>query len=56
VYKAGFRGKRHDQKLGQKLAVWQRLQLLAARIGPESQPNRDHVSREAKIALQASGD
>jgi hypothetical protein len=38
VYKADFRGKRDRQKLAQKLAVWPRLQLLAARIGPESQP------------------
>jgi hypothetical protein len=44
VYKAGFRGKRDRQKLAQKLAVWPRLQLLAARIGPESQPNRGIVS------------
>jgi hypothetical protein len=44
VYKAGFRGKRDRQKLAQKLAVWPRLQLLAARISPESQPNRGYDS------------
>jgi hypothetical protein len=38
--KAGFRRKRDRQKLSQKLGVWPRLQLLAARICPESQTNR----------------
>jgi hypothetical protein len=45
LYKAGFCGKRDRQKLGRNLAVWPRLQLLAARIGPESQPNRGKISR-----------
>jgi hypothetical protein len=44
LYKAGFRGKRDRQKLAQKLGVWPRLQLLAARIGPESQTNRHIIS------------
>jgi hypothetical protein len=39
LYAGGFCGKRDRQKLGQKLGVWPRLQLLAARICPESQPN-----------------
>jgi hypothetical protein len=43
--KAGFRGKRDRQKLSQKLGVWPRLQLLAARICPESQTNRHKVAR-----------
>jgi hypothetical protein len=40
LYAGGFCGKRDRQKLVQKLDVWPRLQLLAARIRPESQPNR----------------
>jgi hypothetical protein len=40
LYAGGFCGKRGCQKLAQKLGVWPRLQLLAARIRPESQPNR----------------
>jgi hypothetical protein len=45
--KAGFRGKRDRQKLAQKLGVWPRLQLLAARICPESQTNRHYSRRKA---------
>jgi hypothetical protein len=40
----GFCGKRDRQKLAQKLGVWPRLQLLEARIRPESQPNRGVVT------------
>jgi hypothetical protein len=50
LYKAGFRGKRDRQKLAQKLGVWPRLQLLAARIGPESQTNRHYGARLLALA------
>jgi hypothetical protein len=40
LYAGGFCAKRGRQKLPQKLCVWPRLLLLAARSRPEAQPNR----------------
>jgi hypothetical protein len=51
LYKAGFCGKRDRQKLAQNLAVWPRLQFLAARIGPESQPNRGYVNFAEPLSM-----